>query len=224
MFSVVGWILCKSINWKLIFLALHSVIFCAASFYRQNNPRSLCLESIKCGLYARKLHFWTEEFIYTSKMLVLKYSFIVHATATCLWISHVFERIFSAFEEFKWWHWSSYLQLSWITLFWWLCLRVAEMFRCFQNSWDGNHQGFSECVQVELPEEETTENLPGYRAPSVSRKTSWSPHWAPCLLSFPLYVFSPFIFHYNGIFNLLFHRLQSIHSYTLKKKNYLKLS
>lgn len=84
-----------------------------------------------------------------------------------------------------------------------------------------NDQGFSECVQVELPEAETTENLPGYRAAPVSRKTSWSPHWAPCLLSSPLYVFSPFIFHYNGIFNLLFRRWQIIYSYTLKKCTFI---
>lgn len=105
---------------------------------------------------------------------------------------------------------------------WWLCLCVAEMSRWFQNSWDGaTIRAFSECVQVELPEEETTENLPGYRALLASRKTSWSPHWAPCLLPFPLNVYSPFIFPYNGIFNLLFHRLQSIQSYTLKKKKKL---
>lgn len=155
-------------------------------------------------------------------MLLLQYSFIVPAKATCLWIYHIFEKIFCAFEVFKWWHWSSYLHLSWITLLWWLCLCVAEMSRWFQNSWDGaTIRAFSECVQVELPEEETTENLPGYRALLASRKTSWSPHWAPCLLPFPLNVYSPFIFPYNGIFNLLFHRLQSIQSYTLKKKKKL---
>lgn len=70
-------------------------------------------------------------------MFVLKYSFILPATATCLWMSHLSERVFSAFEAFKWRHWRSYLHLSWITLLWWLRLHVAEISRWFQNSWEG---------------------------------------------------------------------------------------
>lgn len=145
--------------------------------------------------------------------------FIRWAAATRLWISGISREYF---QPVKCWNDSTGALIcsSAEIPFCGACvLGVAETSRCFHNSWDGNDQGFSEWVQVELPEEETTENLPGYRAPPASRKPSWSPYWAPCLLSFPLHVFSPFIFYYNGTFNLAFPRLQSIYSYTLKEIN-----
>lgn len=87
---------------------------------------------------------------------------------------------------------------------------VAEMSRWFRNSWDGNDQGFSGCVQVELPEEETTENLPGYTAPPASRKTSRSPHLLSTLSPICLYLCFPKM----GYLIFFFHRVQSIHFYT----------
>lgn len=143
-------------------------------------------------------------------MLVLKYSFIVPATATCLWISHIFERIFLLLK--CWQHWSSYLHLSWITLLWWLRLCVAEMSRWFQNSWDGaairvfrnvsrwscqNRKQEKICLVTEL------------------HRRAGKPPEAPT--AYQPFLFCPFSFPHNGVFNLLFHRLQSVHSYVLKK-------
>lgn len=156
-------------------------------------------------------------------MFVLKYSFIGPQQQACECLVYLREY----FQPVKCWNDSTGALIcssAEIPFCGGCVLGVAETSRCFHNSWDGNDQGFSEWVQVELPEEETTENLPGYRAPPASRKPSWSPYRAPCLLSFPLHVFSPFIFYYNGTLNLVFFPQITKYSFFYTKRNYLKWS
>lgn len=89
MFSVAGCIFFMQVHkleikffWGVVFFFFLS--FSALwVFTGSNNPRSLHSQSIKCGLYARKLHFWTEWFIYAGKMFVLKYSFVGPQQRVC---------------------------------------------------------------------------------------------------------------------------------------------